>query len=121
MASLCETSARTVMAATPVWRSSSARFLASSARSRKLMAIVAPAAANALDIAAPMPREPPVTSAVRPRKPLLIALSAIGKHCTLVGRAVTASSAQNFLQFGGALAERRGAQEKKRKMFGNLS
>src|SRR4051794_2077098 len=85
------------------------------------MAIVAPASANALDIAAPMPREPPVTSAVRSRNPLLIALSAIGKHCTLVGRAVTASSAQNFLQFGGAIAERRGAQEEKRKMFGNLS
>ena len=39
------------------------------------IAIAAPAAANALDIAAPMPREPPVTSAVRPRKPLLILLS----------------------------------------------
>jgi hypothetical protein len=36
------------------------------------MATAAPASANALDIAAPMPREPPVTNAVRPRKPFAI-------------------------------------------------
>ena len=36
------------------------------------MATAAPASANALDIAAPMPREPPVTNAVRPRKPFAV-------------------------------------------------